>query len=208
MKWEDMSIREIKDIVTIDENGAFECIPMRDSEEYRCYNGKFVDNGVVIRETYAHVDFFDFYTPIFYDENLIIKNVDGMNITVSNTYTDDFNGPATIEGNRIQAKNKEIIDNVYENYKKLIADIKSGMDLEEIKSKYEINQIRYKDVSKSADEIIQKMEQGIDVEGTNEYVDQMNNNKQRGYSIIGILGLITCIATIGIILYGYILFYK
>jgi hypothetical protein len=33
-------------------------------------------------------------------------------------------------------------------------------------------------------------------------------NKQRGYSIIGILGLITCIATIGIILYGYILFYK
>lgn len=33
------------------------------------------------------------------------------------------------------------------------------------------------------------------------------NNKQKGYTMVGILGLITCIATIGIIMYGYILFY-
>ena len=33
-------------------------------------------------------------------------------------------------------------------------------------------------------------------------------NKQKGYTMIGILGLITCVATIGIILYGYILFYR
>lgn len=33
-------------------------------------------------------------------------------------------------------------------------------------------------------------------------------NKQKGYTMIGILGLITCVATIGIIIYGYILFYR
>ena len=33
-------------------------------------------------------------------------------------------------------------------------------------------------------------------------------NKQKGYTMIGILGLITCVATIGIIMYGYILFYR
>jgi len=33
-------------------------------------------------------------------------------------------------------------------------------------------------------------------------------NKQMGYTMIGILGLITCIATIGIIIFGYILFYR
>ena len=33
-------------------------------------------------------------------------------------------------------------------------------------------------------------------------------NKKMGYTIIGILGLITCIATIGIIVYGYIMFYR
>ena len=32
--------------------------------------------------------------------------------------------------------------------------------------------------------------------------------KQKGYTMIGILGLITCVATIAIIFYGYILFYR
>ncbi len=50
-----------------------------------------------------------------------------------------------------------------------------------------------------ADQAIENMTQGVSTESI---------NKQRGYTIMGILGLITCITTIGIIIYGYILFYR
>ena len=83
----------------------------------------------------------------------------------------------------------------------------------------EINQIYYntiesfkniegQTINNQVDDLIKKMEQGIDVEGKIETDNRVTNNKQKGYTMIGILGLITCIATIGIIIFGYILFYR
>ena len=83
----------------------------------------------------------------------------------------------------------------------------------------EINQMYYstiesfkklenQSINNQADDLIKKMEQGIDVEGKIETDNRVTNNKQKGYTMIGILGLITCIATIGIIIFGYILFYR
>ena len=55
-----------------------------------------------------------------------------------------------------------------------------------------------------------KLEQIVDktIESMEQQPSITNYNRQKGYTVIGILGLITCIATIGIIFYGYILFYR
>ena len=56
-----------------------------------------------------------------------------------------------------------------------------------------------KKISDEIDEKIKQMEQGIDIDN-----NQPISNRQKGYTMIGILGLITCI----VIIYSYIYFYK
>lgn len=60
-------------------------------------------------------------------------------------------------------------------------------------------------LSSKADEMIRQMEQGIDVLGTGEYNNQNTNGRQKGYTMIGIVCLLSIISSIGIIILGVML---
>lgn len=110
-----------------------------------------------------------------------------------------------VEDGHVVKKELEDLEKDYHEYKD--GKLTWNGIKEEIEQLYESQINNYKifyknkELETKADLILDRMEH------MNNNSDNVNN-KQRGYTIVGILGLITCIATIGIILYGYILFYR
>ena len=109
------------------------------------------------------------------------------------------------DDNHIIHKSIDELENDYDNFKNGLLSLNGNPDIINQMYELEFNSLKdtKKKISDEIDEKIKQMEQGIDIDN-----NQPISNRQKGYTMIGILGLITCIVSIGIIIYSYIYFYK
>lgn len=128
-------------------NLEFSCMPKRGEEEYYGYKGKVVGDNIIIREYNYYISgewgMFEKSgqggAPFTYDDTLIIKGVDDMNVTIKNSTHGSITGYKTDKNEK--AIKCQIIDELYNNCDELISDIKSGLSVEMIQEKYNIDSI-------------------------------------------------------------------